>query len=1300
MATLVLSAAGMAIGGTIGGSVLGLSTAVIGRAAGAALGRVIDQRLMGSGSQTVEVGRVDRFRLTGASEGTAIPRIFGRMRVSGQVIWASKFREKTKTSGGGGGKGGAPSQPKTKEYSYYINMAVALCDGEISRVGRVWADGVEIARDDLNMRVYKGGQDQLPDAKIEAIEGAGNVPAYRGTAYVVLDNLPLGQFGNRIPQLSFEVMRPVPEDLPPQDIPQIVRAVAMMPGSGEFSLATSPVRRQIEYGQTEIANINTPSGKTDFVTSVEALVEEVPKCVSVSLIVSWFGDDLRAGDCRLKPKVERSAGGGDWAVSGAGRGQVEVVPTEDGRPVYGGTPSDASVIQAIQHLAGQQKRVVFYPFILMEQLAGNGRADPYSDAADQAVLPWRGRITTLKAPGQPGSTDGTAAAEAEVAAFFGEARPEHFSRSGETITYTGPAEWSYCRFILHYAHLCAAAGGIDSFCIGSEMRGLTQIRGAANSFPAVAQLVRLAREVRAILGPDTNIGYAADWSEYFGYHPQDGSGDVFFHLDPLWADDAIDFIGIDNYMPLSDWRDGDDHADADWGSIYNLKYLTSNIEGGEGYDWYYHSPEARAAQIRTPITDGAYGEPWVFRYKDLQGWWANAHHNRIGGVRQANPTDWVPGSKQIWFTELGCAAVDKGTNQPNKFVDPKSSESSLPRYSNGLRDDFIQLQYLRAMFLFYSQEWNNPVMPETGVRLLRFNRFHVWAWDARPFPFFPNDRETWSDGANHARGHWITGRASARPLASVVEEICERAGLSDYDTSELWGLVRGYALSDVTTARAALQPLMIAYGFDAVERDGKVVFQTRTGRETQAVTLDHIVQEADAAGPIEAVRLPEAETSGRVRVSFVEGDDSYAVASSEAVFPGDGSASVSQSDLSLVLTRAEGQRIAERWLSEARVARDTLTLTLPPSRLDIGAGDVLRVPERGLFRVDRVEQTEAQLLEATRVEPETYRPHELLEEGVPKSSFLAPVPVAATFLDLPLLSGEEVPHAPHVAFTGVPWPGSVALYGSTQDSDYALSDIFAAQSVIGLTQTPLFRAPPGVVDRGAALRVRLVRGELSSVALDRLLSGANVAAIGDGTPDGWEVFQFATAKLVDENIYDLTLRLRGQAGSDGIAPADWPPGSRFVLLDGAPRQLEMPASLRGVEQHFRYGPAQRPIDDPAYDYLVHSFQGNGLRPYRPGHLEGALLGSDLDLSWIRRTRIDGDTWTGLDVPLGEEREQYLLRVYRAEAVVREVLLDAPVWRYTGAQRTADSVFGAAEIGVAQVSDRFGPGPFVRRSFDL
>ncbi len=218
-----------------------------------------------------------------------------------------------------------------------------------------------------------------------------------------------------------------------------------------------------------------------------------------------------------------------------------------------------------------------------------------------------------------------------MAAFFGAAQVDDFVVVEDEVRYAPgglslvsdaeggvlgaeevPQDWGYRRFILHQAYLCAVAGGVTAFCIGSEMRSLTQLRSAAG-FPAVDALRVLAAECRAILGPDVKIGYAADWSEYFGYHPQDGSGDVYFHLDPLWADPNVDFIGIDNYMRLSDWRDGENHADAAWGAIYNLEYLQANVAGGEGYDWYYPSQEARDLQLREPITDGAYGEPWVWR---------------------------------------------------------------------------------------------------------------------------------------------------------------------------------------------------------------------------------------------------------------------------------------------------------------------------------------------------------------------------------------------------------------------------------------------------------------------------------------------------------------------------------------------------------------------------------------------------------------------------------------------------------------------------------------------------------------
>ena len=1295
MATIVLSAVGMALGGSVGGSVLGLSMATIGRAAGATLGRVIDQRILGAGSDPVETGRVDRFRLTTASEGAPVGQVFGRMRVAGQVIWATRFQENSSTAGGG--KGAGP-QPKTTTFSYSVSLAIALCEGEITRVGRVWADGVEIATDTLGMRVYHGTDNQACDPKIEAVEGAGNAPAYRGLAYVLFEDLALEQFGNRVPQFTFEVMRPsepgTGSDI--ADIARQVQGVALIPGSGEYALATSPAYLDKGFGEKVAVNVNSPSGETDFTTAITALDEELPQCNSTLLVVSWFGNDHRCGHCDVKPKVEQiEADVADmpWRVSGQMRAAADVVPIVDDRPIYGGTPADISVVEAIKDLNARGLRPVFYPFILMEQLQGNTLPNPYSDVSGQPELPWRGRITLDTAPGRGGSTDQTAGAASEVSAFLGSAQPADFTIDGETVTYAGPSEWGYRRFILHYASLCAAAGGVSAFCIGSELRGLTQIRGAGGSFPFVEALIQLAGDVRAILGPACKISYAADWSEYHGYQPS-GTGDKLFHLDPLWADPNIDFIGIDNYMPLSDWRDGDMHADAEWGSIYNLDYLASNVAGGEGFDWYYHSTEARDAQIRTPITDGE-GEPWIWRVKDLVNWWGNAHHDRSNGARSVTPSVWLPKSKPIWFTEFGCAAIDKGTNQPNKFLDPKSSESSLPYYSNGARDDFLQMQYLRAIYQHFDQAENNPTSPEYNGQMLDMSRAHVWAWDTRPYPHFPLVSSLWSDGDNYARGHWLNGRSSSRTIASVITEICHASGVTNIDVSGVYGLVRGYTVADIATARSALQPLMMAYGIDASERDGLLVFSNRIGAKEIEIERDLLAFDGERQSELSFSRASDTEVTGRVQVGFLDAEGDYEAAVTETIHPDERTYSVTRSEFPIALLRGEGAEIADRWLQEASAAKDSISFGLPPSRSDIRTGDIVSLSggqSNAQYRIDRIEEDGLRLAEATGVVSTLYQRNERTVAETTLPAFTGPTPVEMMFMDLPLLDGEDTVQAPYVAMTSNPWPGSVALYSSSADSGYGLQTVITDRSIMGTTLTELQASPLGLWDRQAGLEVKLVSGTLSSKEVAAVLNGSNTIAIGDGSADGWEIIQFVNAEPIAPQVVRLERFLRGQVGSDATQPMTWPQGSIIVFLDARPDQIAISPAARGISRHYRFGPASRPFDDASYRHAVHTYSGIGLRPYRVCHLRARIVGGTTYVSWIRRTRVDGDIWGQVDVPLSETVENYHIEVHQGGNVVRVAETTMPSWTYGAAEQAADLSVGAFELAVAQVSDRFGVGP--------
>ncbi|MFD1795826.1 host specificity protein [Paracoccus aurantiacus] len=1287
MATILLSAVGASIGAGFGGTVLGLGGAVIGRAIGATVGRVIDQRILGTGGQAVETGRIDRLRIQTTGEGIPIPRVWGQMRMPGHVIWASPLTEISSSQGGGKGTG-----PRVTNISYRLSYALAICEGPILGIGRVWADGEEIAPSDLNLRVYNGTEEQIPDPCIAAHEGH-NAPAYRGIAYVVLEELDLERWGSRVPQLSFEVTR---ASVSGGDLSGYVQAVAMIPGTGEYSLATTPVTYDLGMGEKVSANSSSVLAQTDFLASMDILGRELPNVNSVSLVVSWFGDDLRVGHCQIQPKVEDKSRDGDemnWRAGGIDRSLAIEVAKKDQRPVYGGTPADASVLEALRAIAGSGRKAVFYPFILMEQLAGNARPDPWSSNSDQPVMPWRGRITAEVAPGRDGSPDGTAENVEAIGKFFGTGSPADFSIKGEHVVYSGPDEWSYRRFILHYAHLCAVAGGLDAFLIGSEMVGLTQLRGPDNSFPAVEALCALAAEVRGILGPTVKISYAADWSEYFGYHP--GGGDAFFHLDALWADPNIDFIGIDNYMPLSDWRDGEDHRDARWRRIDAVGYLESQVAGGEGYDWYYADPAHRDAQIRTPITDEGYKEPWIWRYKDIYGWWANRHHDRVDGVRQGASSPWVPRSKPVWFTEMGCAALDKATNQPNKFLDAFSSESLLPHYSSGRRDDVVQAAYIRAMSRYWGNANNNPI-GSYGGRMVDMSRAHVWCWDARPFPAFPGRTDLWSDGPAWDRGHWLNGRAGAVPLASVVADICSAAGVASYDVSGLSGVVRGYATSASETPRASLQPLMLAYGFDAVERDGMLRFIMRDGHVTAAVRATQLAEQE--GGAQEAVRMAEAEMVGRVRLSHVAIGDAYATSTVEASLPGDDSRAASDSEIPVLLTVSEARATAERWLAEAQLSRNTVRLRLPPSLSSLGPGDVIALQNEAddratRWRIERVERAGSVTVDAVMTEPGLYLPAEFLEGGISVPRYQPPMPVLPVIMDLPLMRGNEIPHAPHLAVAASPWPGSVAAYGSMQeDSDFMLDAVLPRGAMIGVTQSVLRRARPGLIDRGEGLRVRFRTGAVSDASMQALLRGANRIAIGDGSPTNWEILQFRRAEPLAPRYWALHERLRGQCGTDGQVPDEWPIGSIVVVLDSALQQLSVDPVALGQKLYWRIGPAMRSVDDASYRLRSTMTRGIGLRPLSPCHLQL----SRGRLSWIRQTRLSGDRWDLREVPLGERHERYLLRIALGLSIFEfetgQTYFDLPD------DLASQAGQGRLSVSVAQISDEYGPGNFVMRSF--
>lgn len=170
-------------------------------------------------TQTVALGELSRQT---AKEAEPRPIIWGRFRpIGGNIIHCQEpIKRWVTTTQKVGGKGGKKKKQKTKTQHVYRTYAIGVCEGPISKYIRVWRNGklVYDARGNAwgtennnvftnQTRLYTGSWTQNPDPTLQAIWGAPNVPAYRGTAYIVVVNEDLTDLGGALPQYVFEVER-------------------------------------------------------------------------------------------------------------------------------------------------------------------------------------------------------------------------------------------------------------------------------------------------------------------------------------------------------------------------------------------------------------------------------------------------------------------------------------------------------------------------------------------------------------------------------------------------------------------------------------------------------------------------------------------------------------------------------------------------------------------------------------------------------------------------------------------------------------------------------------------------------------------------------------------------------------------------------------------------------------------------------------------------------------------------------------------------------------------------------------
>ncbi len=1271
--------------GTAGANLVGAGI----QAAAVAIGGSLDAYSTAEHTiQHRESGRLANDRITTSIEGNPIPKGYGRFRVGGSVFWATRFNQVVSSSSDKVKSGKFSTRTiNNQTLTYTASFALALCEGEIAGIGRIWIDGktINLADPSLTPQIYRGTENQEPDDTMRKAENVGygtpeevqNVPAYRGLAYLVFKDFPISAYGNRIPSLEVEVFRTVQDETYANNL---IEGVSLGPGNSEFGYDPDIIRRrEIINGQASITreNRNTLHAASDWQIALETLEHSAPNCKVVSLKVPWYNmttdnapiiqpqvdsgskDSLRFANEQETPTqwaiegiprapidwpqvfydylgndgnyresrryVVKDSGsqgpdegfgptgpsGGDietryyedtperraaWVASA--QGKADFLYWRERQPLWtnaqlrdhsaftisaNATPSDASVIRAIQDLKARGYQVIFIPVMIGDQNLARGR--PH-------ISTWWGTYTPND---------------------FSTANGVPFNNNTDSKL----GEWSYSRFIYHYARLCQIAGGVGYFCLGignpSMMTNSSDMRSMTNT----------AYTVLRAINSTTKYGYISGWEHY--QYPD------------LWQD--ADFIGIDYNIPISDWRDGIYHQDYLDGanSIYDIDYLKSNVLGGEEYEWYYASEDDREHQRRTDLTTRR-------GYKDVFGW--RGQHSLS--------------AKVILFAS--CPSVNKGSNY----------RSDRLRHSAGTRDDDIQVQFIRAITEFWREFWiQEGIHPDNSpIEHIVFGE-----WDTRPWPAYPLNEDVWPDASTYPTGIAMNGKIDTIYLPELLHEIAKDFGITGRvktDFSRAYGACDGFTIPGPVSYRAAVSSLLSIFQCDIIESGDtlKAVSQQEV-QSLATVGLDDIADVKEGEETVILVRKEAKTLPKMMTIRTVDPNNEYEPTSSVQTREVDTATASPVINSPIVIDSNRAQELVDEALYGLWAKREQATFGLLSDFLFLEPGDVITLKDFGVsVRINSITDGNVRKINAQGFDLSifTHAAGSVRTLAKPESNVEFTFP-DFQLMDLPILDAKDESYAaPYIAATALPWP-EVSVFRSITNDNFHLDSTVSTPGAIGRTVEAFGPGPLYRWDNTTEIIVQMSNGQLASVDDIQIYDRQNTLAIGyNGL---WELIQFANAELIGPNTYKLTRLLRGQKGTED-AMGQIPRGANVVFIDDAVQEMGFDTEDIDNLHYIRFGPATRDIGDESYLTTTYRPIARGLRPFSPVLRDVYReANGDITIRWHRRSRLGGDSWVPADVPLNEPFEQYAIILSQNGTVRENVLTNDARYTYSGTRLDGD-----------------------------
>jgi len=555
------------------------------------------------------------------------------------------------------------------------------------------------------------------------------------------------------------------------------------------------------------------------------------------------------------------------------------------------------------------------------------------------------------------------------------------------------------------------------------------------------------------------------------------------------------------------------------------------------------------------------------------------------------------------------------------------------------------------------------------------------------------------NGNRHSIGYaydYVTDN-SATTLESVVSSVSTDAGLvaADFDYSDLTDTVRGYAITQQTSGRNAIEPMRKAYYFDIIESGFQLKGIKRGGSSIATITQDDLAaRSSNSKQPTKLIRTRtnDSELPQKMEVMFLNKNHNYETGHQIAQRIAIDTVNGVSVELPLVLTEDEAGAISHTLLHSSWKERTKVEFTLPINYFYLDSSDVISVTSDNVTYSVRISDIDYELPSLIKMKGVTQSQglyNYTIDGGnvIDVPQYIAVMgPTKEVFLDIPLLRDADDSNGFYFAACGYypNWAGCI-LYRSEDGGDSWTNElgIVDKPSTIGYTTNTLGDASQYIVDDSNSVNISLIQGSFESITETEILEGGNALLIGD------EIVNFADATLEADGTWTLSTFLRGQKGTN-IHRSGHASGELCVFLD-PDVLLRIDQDVAQIGTSYSYKAVTIRTFESNTTAVSFTNTADALECYNPRARRAVRQSNnDLVITWDRRNRIQQEWIDYGDVPMSETSESYEIVI---NGPSRLLTSSSETVTYTAAQQITDfgSYQSSVSVTIYQLSSIVGRG---------